>query len=198
MRCPISLIPLDELEHPVVFRNQKALVVYEAEHLLRWLRIKRRNPVTNERLSPLAALLRPHRLPHTTDAQLAQTHRLLGYANTRRYLILDAVATPLLMCVSVLLAVAIVTIASEALLRARPNGRWLLGEYRQAIVDVNALYARFVHPCVAVVVRTYFGSDVVVRCWCAALVAVDASSLMVHHHNATGVTGLDVLLGLCR
>ena len=80
MRCPISFIPLSELEHPVVFRNQRALVVYDAEHLLTWLHTSRRNPVTNERLSPispLSDLLLPHRLPHTTDAQLAATQRLL-------------------------------------------------------------------------------------------------------------------------
>ena len=221
MRCPISFIPLDELEHPVVFRNQKALVVYDAEHLIHWLKTKRRNPVTNELFNPFAPLksfLQPHRLPHTTDAQLARTHRLLALSDTPSlfryaialrglvYLALDTMATPLLLCLSTLLTVAMVTIVSDVSLHAlemRPNGCWpfffreYVRSHNQAIVNLNFIYARFLHPFVSIAIRLYFGSDIVVRCWCAALVAIDASPLLVYH-NATGVTGLDVLLVVCR
>ena len=221
MRCPISFIPLDELEHPVVFRNQKALVVYDAEHLINWLKTKRRNPVTNELfkpITPLVSFLQPHRLPHTTDAQLARTHQLLvvsdspalfRYALALRglvYPVLDTVATPLIMCLSALLTVAVVTIVSEVALHAlelHPGG-WLfrlleesVRSHNRVIVAMNFIYARFFHPCVAVVVRLYFGSDIVVRCWCSVLVAIDASPLLVQH-NVTGVTGLDMLLVVCR
>lgn len=80
MHCPISFIPLSDLEHPVVFRKQKALVVYDAEHIIIWLQTSRRNPTTNEILSPFTPLkdiLVPYRLPHTTDEQWQKTQSLL-------------------------------------------------------------------------------------------------------------------------
>lgn len=80
-RCPISFIPLEELTHPVVLRGQRALVVFDAEHLIRWLKTSRRNPVTNEMFnpfSPISELMEPHRLAHTTDDQIKETRRLIS------------------------------------------------------------------------------------------------------------------------
>jgi hypothetical protein len=137
MRCPISFIPLAELEHPVVFRYQKALTVYDAEHLITWLQTSRRNPVTNVGLNPLVPLkdfLLPYRLPHTTEAQLAQTQRMLEERVSRAkvvegcasalwawmlrwvYPVFDVAMTPLVMSVSLLLTVALIVLSSEFLM----------------------------------------------------------------------------------
>jgi len=139
MRCPISFIPLAELEHPVVFRYQNALTVYDAEHLLTWLQTSRRNPVTNVGLNPLVPLkdfLLPYRLPHTTEAQLAQTQRMLEETVSRAkavegwasalwawmlrwvYPVFDVAMTPLVMSVSLLLTVALIVLSSEVMMCA--------------------------------------------------------------------------------
>jgi hypothetical protein len=135
MHCPISLIPLSELEHPVVFRNQSVPVVYDAEHLITWLQTSRRNPTTNEVLTPftpLNKLLLPYRLQHTTDAQFAHTRLLLinekssakevqfyGHSLWANIIIpmLDVALTPLIISLAVMLAVVVVTVLPEVALR---------------------------------------------------------------------------------
>jgi hypothetical protein len=84
MRCPISFIELDELEHPVVFSGDAVPTVYDAESLIKWIRTSRRNPVTNAILPPLKLekLIAPHRLPHTTDLQMDETRRLIAGAHS--------------------------------------------------------------------------------------------------------------------
>ena len=171
MRCPISFIPWSELEHPAVFRNQKSLVVYDAEHIVTWLRTSRRNPVTNEVLNPftpLKELLLAYRLPHTTDAQFAQTQRLLvesesrmnalgSYASAIWARLVDSVVpvvdiafTPLAMAFSILLTIGVFTVVSEAVCEMQtqlvdlirkecPATRWLLSVLHvEAIVRAHS------------------------------------------------------------
>jgi len=227
MRCPISFIPLDELEHPVVFRNQKTITIYDASHLIAWLKTSRRNPVTNELVHPLTPFrdfLLPYRLPHTTDAQFARTQQLLvrgeasvlyRYAAALKAQALpafDVVITPFVMCLSILLTMAAITIATdamlhivtEAVLKVPRELQWAFRALMQGarsharvILSMNLIYVHFFHRCIAAIVRIYLGSDVVVWCWCAALLAVDASPLLAHH-NATGITAMDVLLRACE
>ena len=57
--CPITLVPLNRLERPVAFRKYTRQP-YECESLVRWLRVRRTNPLTRERinwvLTPLEAI----------------------------------------------------------------------------------------------------------------------------------------------
>ena len=47
--CPISHIPVSELRMPVVFRHELHSVVFDADHLVNWLRSYRLvDPVTNQ------------------------------------------------------------------------------------------------------------------------------------------------------
>jgi hypothetical protein len=241
MRCPISFIPWSELEHPAVFRNQKALVVYDAAHIVTWLRTSRRNPVTNEVLNPftpLKELLLSYRLPHTTDVQFAQTHRLLAenesrmialqsYASAIQAHLVDLVIsvvnmalTPLAMVFSILLTIGVFTVVSEAVCEVLmrlvysiqkecPDMRWPLSvldveaivrAHSKAVVVLNFIYVRFIHPCVLFVIHLYFGSEFssvlwVGRWWCEGLVVFRASPLF---QNATAMTGVDVLLLACE
>ena len=45
--CPITLTPLCNIKHPIVFNNAPHQP-YEAEALALWLSTRRRNPLTNE------------------------------------------------------------------------------------------------------------------------------------------------------
>jgi hypothetical protein len=78
--CPISHIPLRELQSAVIFRGDPR-VVYDAEHLTQWLRrCQPRNPMTNAELpagSSVADLLEPFRLPHMDETHVAKTARFL-------------------------------------------------------------------------------------------------------------------------
>jgi len=232
MRCPISFIPLSELEHPVVFRNQKVLVVYDAEHLITWLQTSRRNPTTNETLNPftpLRELLLPYRLQHTTDAQFEKTCRLLldkgSYAKTllclwinttqRLISLLDVAITPLIMSLSVLIAVGAATIMPEIALRLIELNRlacaerhwsvYMLEEFMKEIIEahnaamlgVNLLYIRFVHPLATAIIHVYVGSDCVTRWWCEGLALLKASPLM-QNATTTQLTAMDVLLLACK
>ncbi len=78
--CPISHIPLEELRMAVVFRGE-ARTVYDAEHLVRWLReFTPKNPMTNEPVPAgrrIHEVLAPIRLPHMHDSDLERTARYL-------------------------------------------------------------------------------------------------------------------------
>lgn len=138
MHCPISFIPLSELDHPVVFRDQRVPVVYDAEHIITWLQTSRRNPITNELINPLIPfkqLLVPHRLPHTTDDQLLRTHALLienestpkavysyipalwDHLFHRLFPVFDLLFTPLFMALSVLVTVMFMTVVTDFVLQ---------------------------------------------------------------------------------
>jgi hypothetical protein len=75
MRCPISFLQWEELEHPVVFTGDNVLTVYDAESLIIWIRTSRRNPMTNSILPPLPLeqLIVPYRMLHNTDLQMNET-----------------------------------------------------------------------------------------------------------------------------
>jgi len=47
--CPITLAPLSELCHPVAFRRDPR-VPFECEALILWLKLRKVNPLTNERV----------------------------------------------------------------------------------------------------------------------------------------------------
>jgi len=85
MRCPISFIEVNELEHPVVFDGERVPTVFDADSLIKWLGTSRRNPVTNAVLPPLPleSLVVPYRLPHTTDAQMEETRQMLTGRHSR-------------------------------------------------------------------------------------------------------------------
>jgi len=78
--CPISHIPLGELKMAVVFRGD-AKTVYDAEHLVRWLKhYIPKNPMTNEVVKvgdAVAAVLTPVRLPHMSEDDVRATERFL-------------------------------------------------------------------------------------------------------------------------
>ena len=60
--CPISHIPVSQLQHPVVVRAATRAVVYDAEHIVRWLKHHSlMDPVTHARIRPGFAvdILRP-------------------------------------------------------------------------------------------------------------------------------------------
>lgn len=216
MRCPISFIPLSELEHPVVFRNQRALVVYDAEHLLTWLRTTRRNPITNERLSPitpLCDLLLPHRLPHTTDAHLTATQRLLteggsGFAMVSAAteqlfsVFLDLLFVPFTTAWMTLIVVSFLTVMLDTLneltrldltLVDMPLMEWMVRHQAMAVVSWTRVYMDTFHPLSAYFLGIFFGPDLVTRMWCNGLARVKAAPLFC---NATGL-GIDVLLTVC-
>ena len=75
--CPVSHIPISELRMAVVFRN--SAVVFDAEHIVCWLRHSLRNPMTNEILrSDFATnLLVPVQLPHMSLQDVERTARFL-------------------------------------------------------------------------------------------------------------------------
>ena len=50
-KCPITLTPVTELEHPVGFDPKCA---YECDALIAWLRVKQCNPLTSEPLDTSA------------------------------------------------------------------------------------------------------------------------------------------------
>ena len=83
--CPISQTKLSDLRHAVTFSDDHR-VVYDAEHLVHWLRAyKPCNPITNAAINPrrrLVDLLSPHRLPHTTKAEIHATVRFLKQQGT--------------------------------------------------------------------------------------------------------------------
>ena len=77
--CPISHIPLSELRMAVVFSGDSK-VVYDAEHLVRWLKeFKPQNPMTNAPVQPgrLCDILAPYQLPHMDEDSLKATARFL-------------------------------------------------------------------------------------------------------------------------
>jgi hypothetical protein len=78
--CPISHIPLSELKMAVVFRGD-AKTVYDAEHLVRWLKVYApRNPVTNRQVNAgarIADVLVPFKLPHMGEHEWHATERFL-------------------------------------------------------------------------------------------------------------------------
>ena len=221
MRCPFSFIPLSELEHPVVFRNQRALVVYDAEHLLTWLHTSRRNPVTNERLSPispLSDLLLPHRLPHTTDAQLAATQRLLveqgsvlavvGAALAELFsVVLHLLLTFFATAWMTLIVVSCFTVILDAvneLTRLELTrldltsvdmswSEWMVRHQVMMVVSFTRAYVGMFHPLFAYIISIFHGPDFITRTWCNWLASVKAEPLF---RNATGL-GMDVLLSVC-
>ena len=81
--CPISHIPLINLHMPVVFRGKKPKVVYDAEHLVCWLREGRMvDPITNEvvREGEACEILEPCWLEHLTDKEINETEAYLKKA----------------------------------------------------------------------------------------------------------------------
>ena len=90
--CPISHIPLINLHMPVVFRGKKPKVVYDAEHLVCWLREGRMvDPVTNEvvREGQANEILEPCWLEHLTAEEVQKTMKYLkneGYLGTKQEL----------------------------------------------------------------------------------------------------------------
>ena len=78
--CPISHIPLEELRMAVVFQGD-ARTVYDAEHVVRWLReFTPKNPMTNEPVPAgrrINEVLAPIRLPHMRESDLERTARYL-------------------------------------------------------------------------------------------------------------------------
>ena len=79
LRCPISHTPLSEICRPVVIKGHPS-VVYEAEHLVTWLKkYQLKNPMTNEALQPglVTESIMHIRLPHTTNAQSWSTECFL-------------------------------------------------------------------------------------------------------------------------
>ena len=83
MYCPVSHIPLSELQQPVVFSHKKHSVVFDADYLTHWLRSGMlRDPITNEPILADRAdrILEPFRLPHSTDDDLERTRRFLKKA----------------------------------------------------------------------------------------------------------------------
>ena len=213
MRCPISFIPLSELEHPVVFRNQKALVVYDAEHLLTWLQTSRRNPLTNERLGPmipLRDLLLPHRLPHTTDAQLVATRKLLVERGSVLEAVHASVAKGVVLVFNMLsmflttawvtlILVVCNTVLTDMLHEMRdpvdgPWLEWMVRQHVEATVYMNQMYVSIFHNLVVSIIGIILDADSVSRGWCYALARVKAEPLF---RNATGL-GIDVLLTACK
>ena len=217
MHCPISFIPLSELEHPVVFRNQRALVVYDAKHLLTWLHISRRNPVTNERfgsMTPLCDLLLPHRLPHTTDTQLTATQRLLvertsvhSVINTSVDKLFDWVLNMLFVhfttawimlimvtCCTVILDSLNELIKHDLELVDMPWMEWIVRQQAMALVYVTRVYMGMLHPLVAYILCVSRCSYFMTSTWCNGLASVKAAPLF---RSATGL-GIDVLLTVCR
>ena len=76
MHCPISFLPLEEIRRPVRFVRCKDQVIYDAEHLARWLmEVSARNPITNEPVpfECLADILIPAYLPHLSKEDVRQT-----------------------------------------------------------------------------------------------------------------------------
>ena len=76
MHCPISFLPLEEIRRPVRFVRSKDQVIYDAEHLGRWLmEVSARNPMTNEPMpfECLTDILTPVRLPHLSEEDVRQT-----------------------------------------------------------------------------------------------------------------------------
>lgn len=87
--CPISLIHVSEIRMPVSIRGQPQ-TVYEAEHLLQWLKnYELKDPATNLPVPPGHAvdLVVPRRLGHTTDSDMLSTCQMLcacGYLDRRK------------------------------------------------------------------------------------------------------------------
>jgi hypothetical protein len=88
--CPISHIAVRDLRMPVVFQGFRALVIYDAEHAVGWLRHCMRNPMSSASVEPGLAtdILTPYRLAHTTDQDLERTRAFLqsaGYLGGSRW-----------------------------------------------------------------------------------------------------------------
>jgi hypothetical protein len=229
MRCPISFIPVSELEHPVVFRNQKALVVYDTEHIVTWLRTSRRNPVTNEILNPftpLKELLLPYRLPHTTDAQLAQTQRLLVENESRLFalkssrwvcIVFRLALTPLAMAISIVMTVGVLTVvqvvvSEAAMLLVEVNQRgyhdtyWPLSVLLEDIEEILRAQSKIALIMEVIYVRfihpfvlfvfQMYGGVDCVWRWWCKGLVVFKASPLLQ--NATRVTAVDVLLLTCE
>ena len=92
MHCPISFLPLEEIRRPVRFVRSKDNIIYDAEHLARWLmEVSARNPVTNEPVpfECLTDILMPACLPHLSEEDVRQTWLFLR--GQRRFCILSLI-----------------------------------------------------------------------------------------------------------
>ena len=68
---------------PVVFKHELHSVVFDAEHIVRWLQTYRlADPVTNQEIARDLAVnvLMPYRLAHCTDASMLRTEKYLRKA----------------------------------------------------------------------------------------------------------------------
>ena len=76
--CPISFVPVAELEHPVGFDARHA---FECECIVEWLTVhKCTNPITGQTVAAVSVASVLHPLIVGTKSNVAETHRMLSIA----------------------------------------------------------------------------------------------------------------------